>query len=518
MTGLLRDSYETGNSVGDAASGEHKRGTVQPTRPATPEVHDVSPSILVVEDEPSIARSSASTSVAPASTCVSPATWAAALEEVQRHEPDLNLDLMLPKVDGYEVTRRLREKGDTPIIMLTARKSEADRIAGLEMGADDYVVKPFSAQELVSRVRAVLNTGDGCAGRRPGRRPSGLRRPRHRPRSPGGHGPRRGADADRQGVRPAPGSGPPPERRLQPGQAPQAGLGVGGLHRPEHGDRARAPRARQDRGLTPEPRHCHGVGRRLSFRAMSAPRRRQRDQAQRGPLAAFVAGSVAAVVVALLVFALLMRPPEQDFVAMSALLGMMAPISVGVGVAAARLGWMRRSPKLAWTLMGGYLLAAVLTFLNVLFSARLMFLNRHDLLLASVLLVFAGIIAASLGYLLSGGVVAAVARLNRAAGEVAAGDLDVLVPVDGSDEVAALAASFNEMTRRLREAEAERVEVETARRDLLTAVGHDLRTPLASARVILEALSDGVVDDPCDGHALPAHSARGAQRAVTPRR
>ena len=229
---------------------------------------------------------------------------------------------------------------------------------------------------------------------------------------------------------------------------------------------------------------------------MSASPPRQRDKEAPRPVVVFVAGTVAAVIVALLVFALLMRPPQQDFVAMSAFLGLTALVSLGVGVAAARLGWMRRSPKLVWTLMGGYLLAAVLTFLNVLFSARLMFLNRHDLLLASVLLVFAGIIAASLGYLLSGGVVAAVTRLNRAAGEVAAGDLDVQVPVDGSDEVAALAASFNEMTRRLREAEAERVEIDAARRDLLTAVGHDLRTPLASVRVILEALSDGVVDDP----------------------
>jgi DNA-binding response OmpR family regulator len=66
------------------------------------------------------------------------------------------LDLMLPKVGGLEITRWLRDRGDTPIIMLTARGAEADRIAGLEMGADDYVVKPFSPQELVSRVRAVL--------------------------------------------------------------------------------------------------------------------------------------------------------------------------------------------------------------------------------------------------------------------------------------------------------------------------------------------------------------------------
>jgi DNA-binding response OmpR family regulator len=63
---------------------------------------------------------------------------------------------MLPRIDGYEVLRRLRTTSDTPVIMLTARKTEVDRIAGLELGADDYVVKPFSAQELVSRVRAVL--------------------------------------------------------------------------------------------------------------------------------------------------------------------------------------------------------------------------------------------------------------------------------------------------------------------------------------------------------------------------
>ena len=66
------------------------------------------------------------------------------------------LDLMLPHVDGWEITRQLRSGGDIPIIMLTARREESDRIAGLEMGADDYVIKPFSPQELVSRVRAVL--------------------------------------------------------------------------------------------------------------------------------------------------------------------------------------------------------------------------------------------------------------------------------------------------------------------------------------------------------------------------
>jgi DNA-binding response OmpR family regulator len=66
------------------------------------------------------------------------------------------LDIMLPEVDGLSLTRWLRDRSDVPIIMVTARREEIDRIAGLEMGADDYVVKPFSPQELVSRVRAVL--------------------------------------------------------------------------------------------------------------------------------------------------------------------------------------------------------------------------------------------------------------------------------------------------------------------------------------------------------------------------
>jgi DNA-binding response OmpR family regulator len=80
-----------------------------------------------------------------------------AIERLQERLPSLViLDVMLPGVDGWEITRWLRERSETPIILLTARKEEIDRIAGLELGADDYVVKPFSPQEVVSRVRAVL--------------------------------------------------------------------------------------------------------------------------------------------------------------------------------------------------------------------------------------------------------------------------------------------------------------------------------------------------------------------------
>ena len=81
----------------------------------------------------------------------------AGLTLAETHRPDLViLDLMIPKVDGWEVCRRLRRDSEIPVIMLTARGEEIDRVAGLTLGADDYVVKPFSPRELVARVKAVL--------------------------------------------------------------------------------------------------------------------------------------------------------------------------------------------------------------------------------------------------------------------------------------------------------------------------------------------------------------------------
>jgi DNA-binding response OmpR family regulator len=121
--------------------------------------------VLIVEDEPSIAEVVGLYLTRAGYEVSTVADGASALKEFERDAPDLIiLDLMLPGPDGYEVTRAVRAGSDVPIIMLTARKAEADRIAGLEMGADDYVVKPFSPQELVSRVRAVLRrSGDAEA-------------------------------------------------------------------------------------------------------------------------------------------------------------------------------------------------------------------------------------------------------------------------------------------------------------------------------------------------------------------
>lgn len=130
----------------------------------------MTPRILVVEDDPSILeliqyhleREGMQVFAAP--------DGRRALELFNAHRPDLLLlDLMLPVLDGFEVCRRVRQVSDVPIIMLTAKGQEADRIKGFELGADDYVTKPFSPKELVARIRAVLRRSNVLEG------PSSLR-------------------------------------------------------------------------------------------------------------------------------------------------------------------------------------------------------------------------------------------------------------------------------------------------------------------------------------------------------
>ena len=113
--------------------------------------------IVIVEDEPNIREVVSLYLKRAGYTISSYADGLAALEALTSQLPDLViLDVMLPGLDGFSLTRKLRDRSDVPIILLTSRQEESDRIAGLELGADDYVVKPFSPQELVSRVRAVL--------------------------------------------------------------------------------------------------------------------------------------------------------------------------------------------------------------------------------------------------------------------------------------------------------------------------------------------------------------------------
>jgi len=118
--------------------------------------------ILVVDDEPRIVQLVRDYLEAGGFQVVTAGDGPAALREAAARRPDLVvLDLGLPGLDGLDVTRSLRRDGAVPIIMLTARTDESDKLVGLELGADDYVTKPFSPKELVARIRAVLRRAEG---------------------------------------------------------------------------------------------------------------------------------------------------------------------------------------------------------------------------------------------------------------------------------------------------------------------------------------------------------------------
>ncbi len=140
--------------------------------------------ILFVEDELSISQPFAKALTREGFEAVTAATAAEALELADRIEPDLVLlDLNLPDGDGRDVCRELQRRHDVPVVMLTARGSELDRVVGLELGADDYVVKPFSSAEVIARIRAVLRRAQRDPERLradDGRRPRGRARPRAR--------------------------------------------------------------------------------------------------------------------------------------------------------------------------------------------------------------------------------------------------------------------------------------------------------------------------------------------------
>ena len=120
--------------------------------------------ILVVEDEPTLRETLVEALEADGFRVTSAADGRLALEQFRADHPDLILlDLMLPEVSGIDVCRIIRAESPVPIIMLTARGSEVDKVVGLELGADDYVTKPFSLRELSARIRAVFRRGDAAA-------------------------------------------------------------------------------------------------------------------------------------------------------------------------------------------------------------------------------------------------------------------------------------------------------------------------------------------------------------------
>jgi signal transduction histidine kinase len=191
-----------------------------------------------------------------------------------------------------------------------------------------------------------------------------------------------------------------------------------------------------------------------------------------------------------------MSPPLNDLLELVLYLALTGIASAILGYVSHRLGWWQRMYNLTLIFTLGYVLAAGLSFLNVWLTARLMFINQHDLVLALLLLVFAGGISISFGYFLSSSVTQALHNLVKGAERLSEGDFSTRVAVVGQNEVAQLANSFNIMVQRLEEAKEAERHLEAARRNLVAWASHDLRTPLASMRAMIDALADGVVTDP----------------------
>jgi two-component system sensor histidine kinase BaeS len=222
-----------------------------------------------------------------------------------------------------------------------------------------------------------------------------------------------------------------------------------------------------------------------------------RNHRQRiGPPLAFLIGIVLTLIVAVVAIELAMQPPLAD---LAQLIIGLALTSLGSWVAAYvldRMGWWRWPRRILHTLILGSILQAALVLFNVWMTARAMFLSPHDLTLAGILLLFGAGIAVSFGVFVSASLTRGLRRVEQAAERLAGGDLAARVEVDGRDEIARLATTFNRMADQLEAAARQQHELDTLRRDLIAWTSHDLRTPLTSIRVVVEALAEGVIDDP----------------------
>jgi signal transduction histidine kinase len=222
---------------------------------------------------------------------------------------------------------------------------------------------------------------------------------------------------------------------------------------------------------------------------VSALRASARDLAL--PVLALLGG----LAVVLLICSFVLDAPASDVKLLALFLTASGIVSLVLGLAimgaAQRLGvgGLRARMILA------HVVVILVAFVNVAVTAMLMFISGHDLGLLSLLLFFAGIVSWSFAIIISRQVLTAVTGLARAAREVSGGRFQTRVKVGGTDELASLEHAFNSMAQKLEEADAGRREMEEARRQLIAAVSHDLRTPLASIRAMVEAINDGVVAD-----------------------
>lgn len=206
-------------------------------------------------------------------------------------------------------------------------------------------------------------------------------------------------------------------------------------------------------------------------------------------------GLLAALTFVLAVALFIIGIPRKDVAGLARFLLLSSIPSLGFGYVVFH-AMQRRQRSLGQLIALAYALGLAIVVINILITARLMFISYHDLTLLGLLLSFAAVLSLCFGLTLAANLTRSIRVLARGATELAEGNLTMRVPVASSSELADLAKAFNQMATRLEEAFARQRQAEATRRDLVAAVSHDLRTPLASMRAIAEALADRLVSDP----------------------
>ncbi len=200
--------------------------------------------------------------------------------------------------------------------------------------------------------------------------------------------------------------------------------------------------------------------------------------------------------ITLLLGVVLLGIPRADALAVGELFAVVGGSLGLVAVLAMQPAALGRLGGVRGQLVGASLIGSLLLLGMVLGGAQGMFISKHDLTILLAMLLFASLLAVGLSLLVSAPLANRIAALRRASAQLASGDLGAALPRSGHDEIALLAADFNQMAAALRAARAHEQALEDARRDLVAAVSHDLRTPLAAARALIEAVADGLAADP----------------------
>ncbi|CAN5633798.1 hypothetical protein BH23CHL2_BH23CHL2_21560 [soil metagenome] len=213
------------------------------------------------------------------------------------------------------------------------------------------------------------------------------------------------------------------------------------------------------------------------------------------PAPQWLIGAFVAFVIVTALALLWLRITRTEFQDLIAYLLLSSAVSIAAGYAAYR--WAESGKRSIRTkILLAYGVGIGIVIVNIFVTAQLMFLSSHDLSLLVLLLIFGSVLSISIGGSIAGRMTTAVRQLAEGAQRVSSGDLHTRVDVMTNDELADLAQSFNTMVENVSESEALLRKAEASRRELIAAVSHDLRTPLTAIRAMLEALSDGVVDDP----------------------